>query len=103
MGFQLRNILFRNVCCVFRKNRRKGYSQILINRCYLLCSNDGANFKLLSGVERDCEAQNLSLPDFLPSSYRYFVIAVVGDVGADTTITGVELEIALAWNNRLGI
>lgn len=71
--------------------------------CYLLCSNDGANFKLLSGVERDCEAQDLSLPDFLPSSYRYFVIAVVGDVGADTTITGVELEFALAWNNRLGI
>lgn len=71
--------------------------------CYLLGSNDGANFKVLAGAERNKKVQDISLPYFPTSSYRYFVIAFAGYVDGDTVITGMELDIALAWSNRLDL
>lgn len=69
--------------------------------CYLLCSNDGVNFKLLKGTEVKKPTQDMAFKYFPTSSYRYYIIALAGDVGENAMITGVELDIALAWSNRL--
>ena len=69
--------------------------------CYLLCSNDGVNFKLVSGCEKLKECNDVVFPYFPTQSYKYFVLALLGSIGADSCITGVELELSLAWNNRL--
>ncbi|MBO7302534.1 MAG: hypothetical protein J6U58_07505 [Bacteroidaceae bacterium] len=69
--------------------------------CYLLCSNDGINFKLLKGGEVNVEKQDIAFRYFPTSSYRYYIIALAGNIGKESLITGVELEIALAWGNRL--
>lgn len=69
--------------------------------CYLLCSNDGVNFKLLKGTEVKKAIQDIAFRYFPTSSYRYYIIALAGDVGKNTMITGVELDISLAWSNRL--
>lgn len=69
--------------------------------CYLLCSNDGARFKLLKGAEVRKEKQDIAFRYFPTSAYRYYIIAIAGNVNKNSVITGVELDIALAWGNRL--
>lgn len=69
--------------------------------CYLLCSNDGVNFKIVSGCEKNGKSNDITFPYFPTQSYKYFALAIVGNVGKDTVITGAELEISFAWKNRL--
>lgn len=69
--------------------------------CYLLCSNDGVHFKILSGSERQEDFNDLVFPFFPTQSYKYYVIALSGIMATDSRITGVELSIECVWNNRL--
>lgn len=69
--------------------------------CYLLCSNDGVNFKLVAGVERDKDFSDIVFPFFPTQAYKYFVIALSGVLSLDSRIVGAELSIAVAWENRL--
>ncbi|MBR3884261.1 MAG: hypothetical protein IKJ31_05825 [Bacteroidaceae bacterium] len=69
--------------------------------CYLLCSNDGVNFKLVTGSERRVEFFDMTLPYIPTQSYRYFAIALVGNISTNSKINAVEMYIDAAWNNRL--
>ena len=69
--------------------------------CYLLGSNDGENFKLISGSERRRDFCDLSFPYVPTQSYRYFSVAVVGNVSSRSSIAAVELNVDVAWNNGL--
>lgn len=69
--------------------------------CYLLCSNDGASFKLVSGCEKYERLQDVRFPYFPTQAYKYFVVAIVGRLGANSAISAIELDINAAWNNRL--
>ena len=69
--------------------------------CYLLCSNDGANFKIVSGCEKNRECGDVVFPYFPTQSYKYFALAIIGRVGSGTLIAGTELDIQFVWNNRL--
>lgn len=69
--------------------------------CYLLCSNDGTNFKVIGGSERRTAFCDMLFPYLPTQSYRYFAVAVVGNITADSHITAVELDVSAAWNNRL--
>ena len=67
----------------------------------MLGSNDGVNFKIVAGSETQRECCDLQFPYYPSQSYRYFLFAVVGELGCNSLITGFELEIAPAWNNRI--
>lgn len=69
--------------------------------CYLLCSNDGVHFKLLSGVERSEDFNDIVFPFFPTQSYKYYVIALSGTMSVESRIVGAELSIECVWNNRL--
>lgn len=69
--------------------------------CYLLCSNDGVNFKLVTGSEIREECNDVHFPYMVTYSYRYFAIAIVGNVSSNSRITAVEMFIDSAWNNRI--
>ncbi|MBR5893513.1 MAG: hypothetical protein IKZ37_07760 [Bacteroidaceae bacterium] len=69
--------------------------------CYLLGSNDGENFKLVSGSERRRDFCDLSFPYVPTQSYRYFSVAVVGNISSRSSIAAVELNVDAAWNNGL--
>lgn len=69
--------------------------------CYLLCSNDGTCFKLVAGCEKYEKLQDIRFPYFPTQSYKYFVIAIVGRLGAGSAISAIELDVNAAWNNRL--
>lgn len=69
--------------------------------CYLLCSNDGVNFKLVTGSERRAEFSDMVFPYMPTQSYRYFAIVLAGNISTDSRINAVEMYIDAAWNNRL--
>lgn len=69
--------------------------------CYLLCSNDGVHFKLLCGVEKEKDFNDVVFPFFPTQSYKYYVIALSGAIAADSRVVGAELSIECVWNNRL--
>lgn len=69
--------------------------------CYLLCSNDGVNFKLLTGAERSTDFNDIVLPFFPTQSYKYYIIALSGTMSVESRIVGAELAIECVWNNRL--
>ena len=69
--------------------------------CFLLCSNDGLNFRIVSGCEKSRDIQDVVFPYFPTSSYRYYMFALVGRLNAVSMITGLELDVSFAWNNRL--
>lgn len=69
--------------------------------CYVLCSNDGVSFKLLTGVEKENDFNDIVLPFFPSQSYKYYVIAFSGSISLDSKIVGSELSIECVWNNRL--
>lgn len=69
--------------------------------CYILCSNDGVNFKLLTGAERGKNFNDIVLPFFPQQSYKYYAIALSGTMALESKIAGVELALECVWNNRL--
>lgn len=69
--------------------------------CYMLCSNDGIHFKLIAGSEKNAVCRDVQFPYFPTQSYKYYVFAIVGELGEHSTITGMELDVAPAWNNKL--
>lgn len=69
--------------------------------CYVLGSNDGKNYKLVSGSERHKNFRDMTFPYMPSQSYRYFSVAIIGRISTDSTIAAVEMAIAAAWNNRL--
>lgn len=68
--------------------------------CYILGSNDGENFKLISGSERRRDFCDLSFPYVPTQSYRYFSVAVVGNASSKSSLTAIELNVDTAWNNK---
>ena len=69
--------------------------------CFLLCSNDGVNFKLVTGCDRKNETQDVVFPYFPTSSFRYYIFALAGELNAESMITGLEMDVNAAWSNRL--
>ena len=69
--------------------------------CFLLCSNDGVHFKMVSGCERKTETQDIVFPYFPTCSYRYYIFALTGKAGSKSMITGMEFDVGPAWSNRL--
>ena len=69
--------------------------------CYLLCSNDGVNFKIVTGCERKTQTQDVTFPYFPTCSYRYYMFALTGELESKSMITALEMEVAAAWNGRL--
>lgn len=69
--------------------------------CYILGSNDGKNYKLISGSERRKEFSDMAFPYMPSQSYRYFSIAIVGCISTASTVVAAEMAIGTAWNNRL--
>jgi hypothetical protein len=69
--------------------------------CYLLGSNDGTHFKIVAGSEKNVAKQDVLFPYFPTSSYKYYLFAIVGDVGAASTITGMEMDVEVPWRNRI--
>ena len=69
--------------------------------CFLLCSNDGVHFKLVTGCEKKNETQDVVFPYFPTQSYRYFVFALAGKLKTMSMITALELDVNPAWSNRL--
>ncbi len=69
--------------------------------CYLLCSNDGKNYKLVSGSERQTEFHDMVFPYVPTQSYRYLALAIVGNITTDSSIAAVEMAVNVAWNNKL--
>jgi hypothetical protein len=64
-------------------------------------SNDGVHYALLAGRESEVETQDLKFPYFPSQSYRYYLFAVCGELSSQSRITGLEVEVQPAWNNRL--
>ena len=69
--------------------------------CYMLGSNDGTHFKIVAGSEKNARTQDVLFPYFPTPSYKYYLFAIVGDVGAATVVTGMEMDVELPWRNRL--
>lgn len=69
--------------------------------CYMLGSNDGTHFKIVAGSEKNVATQDVLFPYFPTSSYKYYLFAIVGDVGAASTITGMEMDVEVPWRNRI--
>ena len=69
--------------------------------CYLLCSNDGVHFRILDGRELYAEVQDVRFPLFPTQSYKYYMFAVTGNIGASSLLTGVEADVSAAWNSRM--
>jgi hypothetical protein len=67
----------------------------------MLCSNDGVHFKLIAGSEKNERCQDMQFPYFPTQSYKYYIFAIVGELGEGSVIAGMELDVAPAWNNRL--
>ena len=69
--------------------------------CYMLCSNDGVHFKLIAGSEKNEHCRDVLFPYFPTRSYKYYLFAIVGQLGEGSSITGMEMEVAPSWNNKL--
>lgn len=69
--------------------------------CYMFGSNDGINYGQLAGRECDDEVQDLKFPYFPSQSYRYYLFAVCGELSSQSRVTGLEIEMQPAWNNRM--
>jgi hypothetical protein len=76
-------------------------SQTPFVSCFLLCSNDGVHFKLVSGCDRSSETRDIVFPYFPTCSYRYYIFALTGNVVSKSMITGLEIDVSAAWSNRL--
>lgn len=75
--------------------------KIPVIACYMLGSNDGVHFKLLAGNEKNCRLHDVLFPYFPTQSYKYFMFAIVGYMGKDSVITGMEVDINVPWKNKL--
>lgn len=69
--------------------------------CYMLASNDGVHFKLIAGSEKNETLRDVLFPYFPTQSYKYYLFAIVGDVGKESVVTAVEADIDVPWRNRL--
>ena len=69
--------------------------------CYMLASNDGVHFKPIAGIERDERIQDLLFPYFPTQSYKYYLFAIVGDMGKESVLTAIETDMNIPWRNRL--
>lgn len=69
--------------------------------CYMLCSNDGVHFKMIAGSEKRKKTQDILFPYFPTQSYKYYLFAIVGEMGEVSSIMGMEVDVDASWNNRL--
>ena len=69
--------------------------------CYMLCSNDGVHFKLIAGSEKTAECRDVQFPYFPTQSYKYYLFAILGEMGVGSLIAGMEMDVSPAWNNKL--
>ncbi len=69
--------------------------------CYMLCSNDGVHFKIIAGSEKRRSTQDILFPYFPTQSYKYYLFAIVGEMGEVSSIMGMEVDVDASWNNRL--
>ena len=69
--------------------------------CYMLGSNDGTHFKIVAGSEKSKTAQDVLFPYSPTRSFKYYLFAIAGDVGAASTVTGLEMDVELPWRNRI--
>lgn len=77
-------------------------SSVPLLNCYMLCSNDGVNFKVVAGVEKKKCCKDVVFPYYPTQSYRYYLFAIAGNLDGASLLTGIELDMNLSWNNRMG-
>ena len=68
--------------------------------CYMLGSNDGVNFRLIAGRETVKELGDLRFPYYPTQAYRYYLFVVCGELAADSSVTGIDIDVKPAWNSR---
>ena len=59
------------------------------------------HFKLIAGNEKNARVQDVLFPYFPTQSYKYYLFAIVGEMGAASAVTGIEVDVNLPWMNRL--
>ncbi len=69
--------------------------------CYLMCSNDGENFKIVAGSERRSSFSDIVFPYAPTQSYRYFAVAIVGRINCNSSLVALEFNVGTSWDNRL--
>lgn len=69
--------------------------------CYMLASNDGVHFKIIAGSEKNDRTQDVMFPYFPTQSYKYYLFALVGELGKASVMTGMEIDVNVPWKNRL--
>jgi hypothetical protein len=67
----------------------------------MLGSNDGVHFKIIAGNEKVTRTQDVLFPYFPTQSYKYYMFAIIGDMGKGSVITGMEIDVNVPWRNRL--
>ena len=68
--------------------------------CYMFGGNDGVNFKLLAGREYEKRVGDLKFPYFPTQAYRYYLFVVCGEMSGNSRVTGIGIDISMAWHNR---
>ena len=69
--------------------------------CYMLAGNDGVHFKLIAGSEKNRRAQDVLFPYFPTQSYKYYMFAIIGDLGRGSAVTAMEVDMNIPWRNKL--
>ena len=69
--------------------------------CSMLASNDGVHFKIIAGSEKNDRTQDVIFPYFPTQSYKYYLFALVGELGKASVMTGMEIDVNVPWKNRL--
>ena len=58
-------------------------------------------FVVVAGCEKRSRTQDVLFPYFPTQSYKYYLFAIVGELGENSSVTGMEMDVVPAWNNRL--
>lgn len=101
-GTKLRKRIMQLMLHCSAISRQGDTSDIPAVACYMLCSNDGINYKLTAGVEKEGSCRDVVFPWYPSQSYSHYVFAVIGNMGENSILTALEADINVAWNNRLG-
>jgi hypothetical protein len=101
-GTKLRKRIMQLMLHCSAISRQGDTSDIPAVACYMLCSNDGINYKLTAGVEKEGSCRDVVFPWYPSQSYSHYVFAVIGNMGESSILTALEADVNVAWNNRLG-
>lgn len=100
-GTKLLKRIFQFMVHVYARYQDNAVLQTPLFGCYLLCSNDGVIYNVVTGSEFYDEVNDVCFPFFPKQSYRYYMFALVGDMGEDSMISGIDVDVEAVWGNRM--